>query len=301
MGPVALLLAAAGALAKPRETWVFTLIGLLVTWLSFGVGVQPSLWSLLNRVPVLGSLRGPERLILFVTLCLALLAGFGLQAGKRALESRWRLGPGPGRALSVGVLLAMTLPMLMVNAPISRTAFIVPPPSDLRDAGWFSARAPRPPFRQARFPRNPLQWGAPVWEPVLRNRGNVIGETNIPMQRAAVPQGSPGYRGEAFLQNRNGRVSAEITPIRIRVRAHVTEADHLVINQNFFPGWRVEGTALGPPTSFDGRLSLWLPSGEHEITLYFRPRGALVGGVVTLASSALCVLLLLRTQRARRA
>ncbi len=300
VGPVAVGLAAAGALFGWRKTWSFTLLGLVFTWLSFGTSVRPSLWRLLNQVPVLGSLRDPERMIFLVTLCLALLAGFGFRALQQALERRWPGRVRPRQAAVLVVLGAMTLPMIVVNAPISRTAFTVPPPHGLVDGGWFAPRVPRPPFRQGWFQRHLLQWGAPVWEPVLRNEGNVMAYTNIPIPLAARPWKGRRYRGEIYLQDGKGQIlETEITPNVIRVQAELSEADQLVVNQNFYPGWRAAGTETGPPVSLEGLLSLSLPPGRHDVTLSFRPKSVRVGGVVTLASGALCVALLLGARRAR--
>jgi len=298
IGPVAALLVGLGAALEARATWVLTAMALVLAWLSFGSGVEPSLWQLLHRLPPLSSLQGPERLVLFLTFYLSLLAGFGHRAFQGAIASRWP----ESRCVRWGstslVLAAMMVPMLAVNAPLSATAFVVEPRADARAAEPPSAR---PPFRQALERRHALQWGPPLLDPVLRNEGNVLGYTNIPIPRAARPHRSRAYRGEAYLEGGRGVVSdLEITPNEIRLRAEVAEADHLVVNQNFFPGWRAQG-AEAEPRSLDGLLALPLPSGRHDVVLRFRPGPAMAGAIVTLASAIGCGVILARGRPARRA
>jgi len=300
VGPVALVLAVAGALLRARSTWIFSLLALVAVWLCFGTGVKPSLWWLLNQLPVFGSMRGPERLMALFVFFLALLAGHGFDAFGKLLDSRWRGGDVGRRMLEGAVLLALTLPLLWVNAPISASAFIVDPPAGPGAGGWFEPRVSRPPFRQALHQAHAHRWKGVLFEPVLRNEGNLIGHSNIPNPRSAHPVGHPRYRGEVYLRGKRGTVSAEITPNVIRVTADVDEPDRLVINQNFFPGWRAEGTTSGPLIPFRGLLSLRLDPGHHELRLSYRPTSVVVGFLVSAATAAACGAVAVRASRRRR-
>ena len=81
------------------------------------------------------------------------------------------------------VLLGIAVHLGISNRPIGRTAFIVDPPGGLRDGGVFArASTPRPPFRQTKYRENARMWLGPLWEPVMRNEGNVRGMANIPMR-----------------------------------------------------------------------------------------------------------------------
>lgn len=301
VGPVALVLAAAGALLRARSTWVFSLLAVVVLWLCFGTGVEPSLWWLLNQLPVFGSMRGPERLMALFVFFLALLAGYGFDAFGKLLDSRWRGGDAGKRMLEGAALLALTLPLLWVNAPISATAFIVDPPTGPGSGGWFERRAPRPPFRQTLHQVHEHRWRGILFEPVLRNEGNLLGHSNIPNPRAAHPDGHPRYRGEVYLKKGRGSVSAEITPNVIRVTADVDEPDRLVVNQNFFPGWRADGTSSAPLLPFHGLLSLDLDPGHHELTLSYRPASVMIGAGISTATAVACVLFAVLASRRRRA
>jgi uncharacterized membrane protein YfhO len=55
----------------------------------------------------------------------------------------------------------------------------------------------------------------------------------------------------------------------------------LVINQNRFPGWRIE-RGVGDVASRGGLLSVRLPAGSQEITLGFRPEHIALAAILTL-------------------
>ena len=68
----------------------------------------------------------------------------------------------------------------------------------------------------------------------------------------------------------------------------------LVVNQNFFPGWRGEGTVEGPLVDAEGLLSLTVPPGSHKVTLRYRPWTVGAGALLSLLSLALAALWLAR-------
>jgi hypothetical protein len=224
-------------------------------------------------------------LILLVGFALALLAGHGLAALGRALEAT-RLGERERLAAQIAVLVVTMIPMLVVNSPIAATAFTVEPSSTLSGGTLFSGAQDRPPFHQSVLPAHPKQWGGRFLEHVLSNRGNVNAASNVPRRASVRPSFSRRYRGEVYLEGGRGTVvSADITPNVIRVEAVVDELDLLVVNQGYFPGWRVEGSVSGElGESEEGLLAIALPAGRHELRLTYRPWSFAFGGAITLAS-----------------
>lgn len=302
VGLPALLLAAAGALARSRRSALLLLNGAAFVWLCFGTTVSPSLWAWLHRLPVFGSMRDPERLMLMVLFFLALVAGFGFEALRDALEVLGRRLPERARprlvaAALVAGLLVLVVPMLTANHSIAASAFIVEPPGGLRDGGLFQPRPEPAPFRQRIYPPEERQWQGPLFEPVLRNEGNLAGMLNIPIPVAAVAEGQPGYRGEVFLQRGDGQLEFHVTPNEISVRATLAAPDRLVVNQNYQPGWRADGTRAAPLEEFRGRLSLPLPAGRHELRLVYRPRSVALGAALSLAALAVGAVTVLRERR----
>lgn len=286
IGPLALALAALGATAwRAAAGWLVA--GALFLWMALGSGVRPALWPALHDLPVFGSMHAPQRLVLVTSFGLALLAGLGLQRLQdglaRALTSRQA-------GLVAGLLLvAIVIHQVVVNAPLSRTAFLIEPTPDLVFADA---------FRQEDVPARPEQAGGEGYEAVLRNVGSVNGISDIPSPRLARPHDAPGYRGEVYLLAGHGTVEAQLTPNVITVQARLEADDVLVVNQTWFPGWvATEGEAdagsgaeaAQPLVERDSLLALPLSAGEHALTLRYRPvavtRGLLYGALAVLVAA----------------
>ena len=274
IGLAAGLLALLGVVGAPRRTAGLFLLTVGCTWLALGNGIHPSLWDAVHRLPVLSSMQAPERLMMLVVFGLALLAGVGFALVELALASRagaWT------RVASGALLAAVIVPLLVVNRSIVEAAFTVPPPAGVAPTTLLSRGAPRPPFQQGRIAENGDMWGGPLYEAVLRNVGNPEATSQIPAFPAVQRAGDPGYRGEAYLANGRGRVTAEITPNRLRVTGELTADDRLVVNQAFFPGWRATGTVRRDAEPHKGLLSLPLPAGRHDVLLEFAPAAIPLG------------------------
>ena len=280
VGPVAVLLALVGAFSR-RGAVGLALVGLVHLWLTFGTGVQPSLWDALRDLPLLHSMQAPERLVLLVGFALALCAGFGFDYVAAHL-SRVLVNTAARRTCLAGLLTALVGPLLWVNAPLSRAAFVLPPVA--QPAGGAE-------FRQSRVQARPEQWGGELFDGVWMNRGNVEGSSDIPSLRAVTAEGDRGYRGEAFLRRQARDVEVQVTPNVITLRATSAFPDLLVVNQNYFPGWRAQGTVNGPARSEGGRLAVAVPAGTHDITLRFGAGPVWRGLAFSLAGLALAAVL----------
>jgi hypothetical protein len=286
VGPLALALSLLGLVAAWRRTWPWGVGLLLFLWLTFGAWARPSLWLLLRELPVYASMVAPERLMLQVTFYLAIAAGFGLEAVSAALRRT-----GTSRLALFAVLAGVVVPPVFVNAPISRSAFIVDP----------TARPdPQPTFSQSRVLARPTQWGGDLYEAVLRNNGNVNATSDIPFRSRVRAEGDRGYRGEAYLVSAPGLVVADFTPNVIRATVETQRAGILVVNQNYFPGWQVSGSHQRV-RCWDRLLAVPVAAGRHEIVLRFRSPATVTGAVLTLLAAALATLRLTLMRGGRRA
>jgi hypothetical protein len=94
----------------------------------------------------------------------------------------------------------------------------------------------------------------------------------------------------------------ESRPEHITVHAH-SEADAIVVlNERWDPGWhaRVDDKPA-PLREIDGVLmAAEVSAGEHTVEFLYQPRGLIIGRVVSLASLAVCALLLITSLRRRR-
>ncbi|HEX5009945.1 MAG TPA: hypothetical protein VFY71_06050 [Planctomycetota bacterium] len=283
VGPLGLALAAAGALAWRRSwRWLLPLAG--ATWLALGPWPRWSAWSALHELPFVGSMRASERLMVFATFCLALLGGLGWDALAVRARALWPgVAAGARRATAGVALAALLVPMVLVNAPIARHAFSVEP---------LPAVEPGP-FHQAPPVLRPEQWGGECYDSVRANVGNPLAMSDIPTPGAVSALGQPDYKGEVWLLSGAGAVQAEITPNVIDVLVDVPAADTLVVNQNWFPGWRAEGAVQRPLQALSTRrnlLALPVPAGRHEITLRYAPpevpHALVLGGLALLVAAA---------------
>lgn len=288
IGPVAALLALIGAFAIRARGLVFVGIAIVFAWGSLGSWCEPSLWRWLHALPVYRSMQAPERLVMYVTFALSVLAGFG---ASRLVDVAMRWSARTRCVVAVLCGVAFLGPMVGFNAPIASTGFDVPLPP----------LAPRGDFVQGPSRTLPQQWGGELYAAVLENRGNPIGQSDVPMQRAARGNDDPEYRGEVYFAGDQAIERFTITPNRIRVRATLAAADTLVVNQNHFPGWEVVGA--GDATTYDrkGRIAVDLPAGVVDVELRFTQpvawRGLALGAIALVW---LVVAAFARSVRARR-
>src|SRR5205823_3431967 len=95
--------------------------------------------------------------------------------------------------------------------------------------------------------------------------------------------GTPGYRGEAYTLSGAGHAElARFTPNEVVVRVTDGRAgDTLILNQNYDPGWRVDGN---PVSNQADAIAATLRGGNQELHFRFRARGMFSGCLVFLAT-----------------
>jgi hypothetical protein len=272
----------------PRREQALKLTGLLALGLSFGAFHAFAPWTLLHQVGLFRSQHVPTRWLYPALLLLGVTAAAALG---RALE-RWR----SRRSLELALLAGC----LLLAVDIGRESSV-----PLGRAFWMRARpvAEAPLFRQfERVPRQ-LQYQrrdyAPEAVPAVRAGIGVIectlhaslniwapkAENGRPLGLGALGREHRDYRGEAYLESGVGtarisgfspnEISVEVTGARI--------GDRLVINQNFDPGWSVQGR---PAEALRAALSTTLRVPHGTIVFRFWPRG-LSAGLAVLALTLL--------------
>jgi hypothetical protein len=129
-----------------------------------------------------------------------------------------------------------------------------------------------------------------IWAPKAKN--------GRPFGMGARGREALGYRGEAFTASGVGTAKVvAFSPNEIVVEvAGARVGDRLVINQNFDPGWHVDGRATEP---YREAVAVALASSSGRFTFRFWPRG-LGYGVAALALT-LGALALLYWRRAKAA
>lgn len=288
MGPVAVMFALIGVASAGRRGIAFLLVAAVFAWASFGSAYEPSLWIWLCKLPVFSSMRAPERLVVYVTFAVAMFAGFGAACIDRLIASNSQT---VRRTIFGTACVLLLAPMLWFNGPIAATAFCVPAP-DIAPAGRFFQGPPRQDARQ---------WGGELYVSVLENRGNPIAESDIPMPVLVKSSDEPSYRGEVYLLSGQPIEAVTISPNSVHVEANLSGVDTLVINQNYFPGHRIEGVAGASVYEREGLIAVDLPPGRHDVRLRFAQpavwRGLFLGGI---AIALFVVAWFTRSTRTRR-
>jgi uncharacterized membrane protein YfhO len=98
------------------------------------------------------------------------------------------------------------------------------------------------------------------------------------------------YSGEYYLVGPGQVTEIEWTPNQLSYRVSAAAETELVVNQNYYPGWRVV-RGVGHPESRDGLLAVRLPAGSQDITLSFRPEHLAVAVTLTLVGLISTILL----------
>lgn len=261
-----------------RRAWWAAGFALLALWTATGYASPYGPFPGLRLLPVLETLRYPERFLLLV-------AFYAVEVAAQGLDTLADWGARRGWARS---LAALGLVVVVANTGTALWNF--------RAAGLKVPRAAPPApttvapeaFRQARGNRWVLSYYAPL----------ELGSLSC-MESWPVPQ-SPLLRGdlpaEEYLEPREaGTVGRRHwSPARLDLRAEMARPGRLIVNQNHHPGWK---SSVGAVVSHQGLLAVDLPPGTHDVVLTFRPRSALGGHLVSLAALASLVVVVRRARR----
>ncbi len=158
------------------------------------------------------------------------------------------------------------------------------------------------PFSQTRVP-GLLRFAHGGWSDqyphLLHNCGVVDAYETVPFDRHARAAGDPDYSGEYYLaMPGNGAVSlVKWSPNKFVYHVALKKDNILVINQNYWPGWR---TSQGVLKSFEGMLSVDLKAGEYDLSVNYLPGGFLVGVAIFLASLAAALFFVATNARSAR-
>jgi hypothetical protein len=276
---------------------------LVCVWLAFGMRAPLSPWKLLHKLPVFNIMRVAERFRLAFLLCGAVFAGLGLQTLQTAAGRRTASLIGP-------VLAALVLgDLVWVNGRIWRDAFPIPPQVSQRASGnefsqvWASAPYDRhgslverlQSAGQAAIPDYGLLYAANSshYPAFLRNQGIVYGYEDEAVPKRALPVTSPQYRGEVWLEDARGEAElVRWTPNRLTVRVRAERDGYLLVNQNYYPGWRAQGDPARPVLPYDDLLAVAVGPADREIELYYRPASFMVGAWVSGLTLAGCLVAL---------
>lgn len=262
------------------------LAGLVFFGVMFGDFGDLSPWRWLHLVPPFSSLHDTVRFRVPVVFCVALLSAAGLSR----LEERARLlGGGARLALlaALGCLAAWAaLDLALVGAPLWGRLAITPPPP-FRTPGD---------FRQVSLAEKE-QRGACVYRTFLGNEGLINNWDGLDLRSAGVrPHGSPGYRGEAWLEEGSSPVrTVRWSPNELAYETSPAKEDWLLVNQRYDPGWgATDGRGV---MARGGILAVRVSPGGGDIVLRYRPPWLRAGCILSAAGLLAAIMVWRRRMR----
>jgi hypothetical protein len=273
LSPAFAVLALIGIFGAPRRSLPWLAGAVLFFLLAQGDGGRPSALFMLRYLPLAGQIDLPARFIIGFSFCTGVLAALGADT-LSGVNWRWATG------IAAALLAAGLVDSWMVGPANLRYMFhnrIEPLPKAAEFRQWFVAN-----------PGNQT-------EIALANMGSAncqgYGYNSIPTTVTA--RNSPAdisYRGEYYLLG-SGRVfQTRWTPNELSYDVYVSAPTVLVINQNYYPGWRIEASKASFVTE-GTLLALRLPQGRQQVTLVYQPRFLLVAFALTLGASIATLIL----------
>jgi len=291
-----LALAAFGLVVSMRRMWPLYATGLFAGLVVLGAAGPFDLWALGKMMPMYGSLQVSARFLMVVMLAAAVAAGLGLDRVGRWVE-KYR-GKKTSRAVGGVILLVVYAELLALGWNLFGDIFVCRP----RAVPTFDTFAQR-------YVEDDVRYSAMYsahYPYMLGNSGVLRHYENICVPQGKVRlEGRDDYRGEAYLQKQQGKADIDRwTMAQVDVSLEVKAPDRLVLNQNYFKGWKAkrrtaDGELIGAPAeaNADGLVSVAVQPGDTEVELYYLPDSFLVGSAISLFTLPLCLLLLVMPGR----
>jgi len=273
---------------KKRLPLALTLLFLL--WLSFGDRVTPSLWGILRQLPIYNLQRVATRYRYVLALCVSVFAGMGVQFLKDYLLSL------SIRRLIVKIII-VTIPVviffdfMLVNRPILQEAFPVNPPDVPGKKQFFQTWLPPEYNRRGEIISSALFEGSSFYN-FLMNVGTISAIEPVPISAYALPIDSEEYKGEVYLSGTEGKIAIkDWSPNRIVINVEAEQEGSVIVNQNYFPGWKVKGSGDPKIEEIDGLVGVRVPPGRNTFMIYYLPATFQIGLMVSLATLLMILLI----------
>lgn len=139
-----------------------------------------------------------------------------------------------------------------------------------------------------------------MYESIVNNQGVVYGYDSIgnQIETKVMPRELPEYEGEYFLVKDSGKVRNFVfSPNRLEFKLDLVGDDILVINQNYFPGWR---SSRGRVFNYNGLIGVHLKPEDKELNVYYLPF-SFIAGLVTFTCGVFSIIIYSRLKKNSRA
>jgi len=256
---------------------------LVLIWLCFGDRISPSIWGFLRQLPVYKLQRVATRYRFPLVLCLAIFVGLGVQFIKDYLFEK-SIPKTINRAIMGTILIVVFLNFVMINIPVWEECFTTSPPA-IPEKKIFFQKCQGSEYKSQDDSGSLPKLDGPSYFNFLMNAGTIDVVEPVPIPARAIPVNSEEYNGEVFFSGQRGRATLEAwSPNRIVINVEAEEDGYVIINQNYFPGWKVEGEDLLKIESIRGLLGVKVPRGNKTIAIYYLPASFQIGLLVSVVT-----------------
>jgi hypothetical protein len=116
----------------------------------------------------------------------------------------------------------------------------------------------------------------------IRNQATVRAYEPIPVETFAKAFDHSKYHGEVFLTPPVGEARlVSFSPNRMTVEIRADQDAMLVVNQNYFPGWRIAGNGKPRVRKRDGLIAVPVGPETERVELVYLPTSFVLGAAVT--------------------
>jgi len=286
VGIIPLFLSAVGLFFTFRKQWPLFSVGIIFLLLSLGSGSPVNLWKMVHSFPIYDSLHVPSRFTLVSVFILSIFVGLGLSKFEDSIRRVHK-----GRLIVIAVGFFILIDMCLVNGRILKQAFVITP-TRLEENAEFSQK-----YNSLNlYPDISRSAMYPVF---LSNSGLLDAYEVINVKKGSVlTVMDHEYKGEVYLAG--GKGSARITyfsPNKIVVNVNANDSDVLVLNQNYYKGWRVNGCGKNKIRLFNGLIATQVDSTIKRVIFYYLPDSFIIGCIITGVAILAGIIFLARVKR----
>ena len=290
VGIIPMILAAV-AFINYRRNWKLIVSALFFLLLALGTYLPFGPWQLLRGLPFFSSLHGPSRFMIVFVFFTALLAAKALSSlkisGNRNIQT----------AIAVSLCIIVAADLLLVSRPLFQTAFPLSPleikSTNLGSPEFIQMLSSAPELAQ--YPN------------LLQGIGTLNCYERLHLKIRPLPQfvdgvPYPGFIGNAYIAETNQSLNfSHFSPQKISVKLQqINSASTLVINQNYYKGWKADVADVGKTLSFNGLLAAKVSPADSgkEITFRFSSPPFVLGSVISILSVIAAITMLLNPNKA---
>ena len=127
---------------------------------------------------------------------------------------------------------------------------------------------------------------------MLSNIGNLKCYNVYFVDVSALDHEDNEYKGEVYIEGDSQGYAFidEFTPNKVKVYVNVSRTSMLVLNQNYFSGWKVKDRIV---ESYRGLVSTRVIPEDNEIIVYYLPDSFIIGFVISGLTFLICSLRLI--------